>query len=258
MKQDVNYIKHQKAVYIKMVEDQNLTATHISLYNALFMIWNECAFDTELSINRNDIMKLSKIGSANTYTKCLKKLSELNYILYKPSYNPLVGSKINLYRFDKGSDKGSVKGTSNGSDKGSDTLYKLLNTKTIKLLKQNKDLINDKLEFWINSEKKLTTGLVLPFESENFLKFWNIWKEYKKREHRFNYKSVLSEQSALKKLYELSEGKEDKALRIIENSISSGWRGFFKDKEIQNGKMTLERKQELNRNILNELMEGKK
>lgn len=80
-------------------------------------------------------------------------MSELNYILYKPSYNPLVGSKINLYRFDKGSDKGSVKGTSNGSDKGSDTLYKLLNTKTIKLLKQNKDLINDKLEFWINSEK---------------------------------------------------------------------------------------------------------
>jgi len=265
MKQDVNYIKHQKAVYIKMVEDQNLTATHISLYNALFMIWNECAFDTELSINRNDIMKLSKIGSANTYTKCLKKLSELNYIFYKPSYNPLVGSKINLYRFDNGSDKGSVKGTSkgsdNGCDNGCDTLYKLLNNKTIKLLKQNKDLVNDKLEIWINSEKKVIDGLVYPFESENFLKFWKAWKEYKKTEHKFNYKSVLSEQAALKKLCELSSGKEDIALKIIENSISNGWQGFFAVEKKQNGssgKMTTEERQAANRRIFQKVMEGTK
>ena len=69
MKQDVNYINHHKNANMKMIE-LNLNSTHISLYNALFLIWNECGYDTELSINRNDVMKLSKIGSANTYTKC--------------------------------------------------------------------------------------------------------------------------------------------------------------------------------------------
>ncbi len=110
------------------------------------------------------------------------------------------------------------------------------------------------------SEKDFS-GVTYPFESENFLKFWKAWKEYKKAEHKFNYKSVLSEQAALKKLCELSSAKEDIALKIIENSISNGWKGFFAEEKKQNGssgKMTLERKQELNRNILSELMEGKK
>jgi len=137
MKQNVNYIEHHRLVNFKLSED-DLTSTHISLYNALFLIWNECGFDTELSINRNDVMKLSKIGSANTYTNALKELDKKGYLKYKPSFNPLVGSKINLYRFDKGSDnginKGSVKSSSKGTDNASDTLYKLLNNETSKLL----------------------------------------------------------------------------------------------------------------------------
>ena len=75
MKQEVNYIKHHIAVNMLLIDD-DLSAHHISLYNALFLIWNECGFDNELSINRNDVMKLSKIGSANTYTKALKELDE--------------------------------------------------------------------------------------------------------------------------------------------------------------------------------------
>ena len=51
-------------------------------------------------------MKLSKIGSANTYTRCLKQLDEWGYIQYLPSYNPLKGSLVNLYDFDNSTDKG--------------------------------------------------------------------------------------------------------------------------------------------------------
>jgi len=100
-----------------------------------------------------------------------------------------------------------------------------------------------------------------PFESENFLKFWKAWKEYKKTEHKFNYKSVLSEQAALKKLCELSSGKEDIALKIIGNSISNGWQGFFAVEKKQNGssgKMTTEERQAANRRIFQKVMEGTK
>lgn len=158
MKQDVNYIKHHKNANIYMV-DKKLSSTHISIYNALFLIWNECDFDTELSINRNDVMKLAKVGSPNTYTNCLKELDKIKMIKYKPSFNPLIGSLIIMYRYDNSNDKGSVKSSSKGSSKGSgdssdkssDTLYKHLNKETLKLLnsKTYSDKINKNLFYWL-------------------------------------------------------------------------------------------------------------
>ena len=136
MKQNVNYVNHHRQVNLKMSEDPNISPYHISVYNALFQIWNECHFDSDLSINRNDVMKLSKIGNANTYTRILKELDEYGYIKYHPSFNPLIGSKVTIIRYDKGTDKGSDKGTvkssSKGTDKGGDTLYKQVNNKTDK------------------------------------------------------------------------------------------------------------------------------
>ncbi len=52
-------------------------------------------------------MTISKIGSANTYTKCLKQLDEWGYIKYMPSHNPMKGSLVNLYTFDTTTDKSS-------------------------------------------------------------------------------------------------------------------------------------------------------
>lgn len=181
MKQNVNYISHHKNIHIKMIEDTSITSIHISLYNALFLIWNECGFDTELSINRNDVMKLSKIGSANTYTKGLKMLDKLGYIKYIPSYNPLIGSIVNLYRYDKGSDKGSVKSSSKGTGKGCDTLYKPLNKETIKPLNKvysieihdcldicleefPKQLHPEKKDNWLDVVEKLNRIEKIPFD----------------------------------------------------------------------------------------------
>lgn len=70
-------------------------------------------------------------------------------------------------------------------------------------------------------------NIVYPFDSENFKKWWGIWKEYKSKEHSFKYKTNLSEQAALKKLSELSRGSEQTAIKIIEQSIALGWKGFF-------------------------------
>jgi hypothetical protein len=48
-------------------------------------------------------MKLSKIGSVNTYIKCLKELDQFGFIRYQPSYNPHRGSLVYLFTFDNGS-----------------------------------------------------------------------------------------------------------------------------------------------------------
>src|SRR5690606_37767482 len=58
-----------------------------------------------ISVSRGEIMFISKIGSVNTYVKCLKELHTWHYILYQPSFNPLRGSKVYLFRFDKAESK---------------------------------------------------------------------------------------------------------------------------------------------------------
>ena len=107
----VNYIHHMNNWFAKVQADQRLNPSHISLYLALFQKWNTIRFENPLSVNREEMMKLSKIGSANTYTKCIKELDRWGYIQYTPSFNPFRGSLVNLYSFDKGSDKSTDKGS---------------------------------------------------------------------------------------------------------------------------------------------------
>lgn len=85
-------------------------------------------------------------------------------------------------------------------------------------------------------KKKRIVDLIFPFDSENFKEQWENWKQYKKDQHKFTYKGNLSEQAALKKLGELSQNSETIAIKIIHESISNGWAGFFKLKD--NGQST--------------------
>lgn len=71
------------------------------------------------------------------------------------------------------------------------------------------------------------TELIYPFHSIAFLERWAMWKTYKKEEHSFTYKSIISEQGALKRLSEISGGNEQRAMKIIESSISNGYKGLF-------------------------------
>ena len=77
-----------------------------------------------------------------------------------------------------------------------------------------------------NSTTNSTTKIVYPFDSDLFIEKWNLWKDYKKQEHKFKYKSALSEQAALKRLTQLAN-TEDDAIRTIEHAISQGWKGFY-------------------------------
>jgi|SRR6185369_426157 len=82
--------------------------------------------------------------------------------------------------------------------------------------------------------KSMPTGIVNPF-SEKFLENWELWKLYKKEAFDFSYKGVISEQMAIKHLVDLSDGQEEKAVKIIEQSCRRQWQGFFPLKETTHG-----------------------
>lgn len=83
----MNYIRHLNAFFSYVKTDTRLTASHVSLYMALFQYWNFNRFQNPFSIYRENIMQLSKIGSKNTYHKCIKQLHEAKYIYYHPAAN---------------------------------------------------------------------------------------------------------------------------------------------------------------------------
>jgi hypothetical protein len=66
----------------------------------------------------------------------------------------------------------------------------------------------------------------LPYQSAEFLEMWDNWKKYKSKEHRFNFKSEISEIAAARKLANMSSNEEE-AIQIILQSIENGWKGFF-------------------------------
>jgi hypothetical protein len=97
--EDINYIKHLNAVFLRFSMDTRLNPTHISLYVALFQLWNLHYFKPEFYLNREEAMSFSKIGSKSTYHRCIKELSLWSYILYEPSHNPFKGSRIKMFDF---------------------------------------------------------------------------------------------------------------------------------------------------------------
>lgn len=97
--EDINYIKHLNGVFVQFSKDTRLNPTHISLYVALFQIWNTHFFKEEFYINRAEVMEFSKIGSKSTYHRCIKELSHWKYLLYTPSHNPFKGSRIKMFDF---------------------------------------------------------------------------------------------------------------------------------------------------------------
>jgi hypothetical protein len=100
----MNYIKHLNAIFQRFAMDSNLNPTHISLYMALFQFWNINRFPETFFINREDVMKMSKIGSKATYHRCLKNLNDWKYIHYLPSHNPYKGSQIKMLKFGASSE----------------------------------------------------------------------------------------------------------------------------------------------------------
>jgi hypothetical protein len=136
----MNYIAHLTAVMERIAQDDRLNPSHVSLYLALFQFWNMNRFKSTISIHREDTMRLSKIGSKNTYHKCISELSQWGFFLYCPSHNPMKGSTVKMYKF--GTSSGTTTRTSTGTTSVQVPVQALVpsinNTNINKLSKQNK------------------------------------------------------------------------------------------------------------------------
>ena len=156
MKKDlpVNYIQHLTGFFELIAKDSRLTTSHVSLYMALFQFWNLNRFQNPVSISRNEMMVISKIGSTNTYTKCLRELDMYNYIQYQPSFNPLKGSTVNLLNFDKGTSKGSGHSTDKGSGHSSGQGSEMLVRPSINNIKH----INNKTRVRAKPQSRIPSG----------------------------------------------------------------------------------------------------
>ena len=93
-----------------------------------------------------------------------------------------------------------------------------------KRIKDKSKKINDKGEI-IKEE----LDLIFPFDTENFKSAWKNWLKYRS-EKRKPLKSILEQQSALKKL---SQFDEEFAIGLIETSMGNGWTGLVFDKTKQ-------------------------
>lgn len=77
-------------------EDPRIGPSHISLYMAILLVYQQQNYRMPFAIISKDLMKKAKIAARGTYHKCLRDLRELGYIKYEPSYNPMSGSLIYL------------------------------------------------------------------------------------------------------------------------------------------------------------------
>ena len=92
----MNYIKHLNQWMELVAVDDRLSPHHISIYLALFQLWNKNRFPQQMSICRQEVLSISKVGSSKTYYKCLHDLADFGYLVYQPSCNPLKGSSISI------------------------------------------------------------------------------------------------------------------------------------------------------------------
>lgn len=69
--------------------------------------------------------------------------------------------------------------------------------------------------------------MIYPFDTHEFKSAWDLYKRFRKDEHKFKFKSKISEQASLKKIGRISKNKEEIAIAIIHQSIENNWRGLF-------------------------------
>ncbi|WP_299578011.1 hypothetical protein [uncultured Sunxiuqinia sp.] len=100
----MNYLRHLNGFFERLAGDKRLSSYHISLYLALFWQWNACRFQDQFVISRAEMMEQARIGSANTYARCMKELTDWGYIHYKSSSNLHRGSEVRCIRFDQTTD----------------------------------------------------------------------------------------------------------------------------------------------------------
>ena len=189
----------------------------------------------------------------------LEGISKTVFTLIKPQLD------ANLKRFENGKKGGRKKEVENQKETKKEPKQNQTESKT---KANNNNNVNNNLNvnnntFTKSKQKALEFNLPDNFNSETFLNAWNEWKEYKSKEHKFKYKSPISEAKQLNQLVNDSEKNVNLAVEMINNAIVKGWKGIYKldNKNVKNGAkqpITKKSRDEQYNEYINSLLQGDK
>lgn len=91
-------IKELTRFYETIRNNPRMGPSHISLYMALFHLYNLNGFRNPVNICRKRVMEIAKISAFATFHKCIKDLDQFGYVQYWPSYNSTINSQVNLLK----------------------------------------------------------------------------------------------------------------------------------------------------------------
>lgn len=254
----INGFKQIEAFYsIVFSGKHDITPQHISLYMFLlnqnnrsnWVEWFKCPYD--LAMNG------AMIGSKKTYYKCLTDLKEWGLIGYIAGENQFKAPKISLLRLEN--EPQLIPQCEPASEPLPIPACELLPTSArvryinyisskfnnliTSNIKQLRESDFDFENFFVVSVKKdkvkkelgAAAEIIFPFDTDEFMAAWKLWKKYKKEQWKFTYKSI-GEQATLNDLAIISEGSEIVAIELIKYAISKNWQGIYKksDKKIKN------------------------
>ena len=189
---------------VAIYQDKKLTPTEKLILSDVF---NLCNKKSEYFKSNSTIATEINISIASV-TRTIKKLCEYKYI--KCQYDGR-----------------------NRSIKLSKALIKLSNqTNQIEQSENSKRV--DSIQYKEQDKKQL----IYPFESNNFLDQWAIWID-ERRLKKIKPYTFIGEQGALHILHKISNGNEQVAISIINQSIINGYTGLFPLKKGTNRNNTL-------------------
>ncbi|MEP7374609.1 MAG: hypothetical protein ABI675_14540 [Chitinophagaceae bacterium] len=81
-------------------EDPRISTAHISLYVSLWKLWKDRSAVAPLYVYSHEVMAICKISSYSTYHKTIRQLQQYGFILYEPSFNQYIGSKIEFIQLN--------------------------------------------------------------------------------------------------------------------------------------------------------------
>jgi hypothetical protein len=225
---------------------EKIKPIHYAIYFFAIEHCNRLGWKSKFGLPSQMVMESIGVKNWRTYSSGLNDLVEWGFIsMVEVSKNQYSSNIISLSATVKNT-KADTKALDKALSKHSQKQHTKQSQSIVSIDKQLNNLTKN------NLTKNNKGGVImLPFDSDIFFDVWCNWKEYQSKEFKFSYKSNISEQAALKKLFNISEQNEDTAIKIITQSIESTWKGFFKIKLEHNGKQTSETGKQLIEQLAN-------
>ena len=89
---------------------------------------------------------------------------------------------------------------------------------------EGRDIAEAEAEADTKKDRKTAPPLALPFDSADFIMFWNNWEQ-----HRKEKKAKLTPTARNQQLEKLKDMGEHRAIAALKHSLANGWTGIFEE-----------------------------